>query len=272
MAFAQMGYLDYQQAKLHYGRFGSGPNLLFAFHGFGDRAQIFLALQAALSTQFTVYAFDLPYHGRTQWPMPEFTPEDIKVSLLSLLEHHQVNQCSLMGYSFGGRVVQALLPLLGDTVQQLYLIAPDGLATKGMRLAQSTPIALRHYFSRLVLNRPQLFLAPVRRLYNWGLVSRFIRDFLHKHLETKERRARVLGFWLSLQHFNIQLEVVQDWLKDRPEVNLKLYYGSRDEIVTVEGGHQLMNGLPNAQLYLIEEGHRLIDDDLNELMQEHGLP
>jgi len=70
-------YIDHPKGKVHALRFGKGPGLLIALHGFGDRARMFAVLAEALSAEYTTIAIDLPFHGQTEWREKTFTKADL---------------------------------------------------------------------------------------------------------------------------------------------------------------------------------------------------
>ncbi|MBL7798722.1 MAG: hypothetical protein JNJ90_19650, partial [Saprospiraceae bacterium] len=70
-------FLELNGANIHCLRFGEGPQLLVALHGFGDRARLFAILEEALSERYTVVAIDLPFHGQTEWPNRTFSKADL---------------------------------------------------------------------------------------------------------------------------------------------------------------------------------------------------
>ena len=54
---------------LHYHKFGHGPAILLAFHGIGqDGVSCFKSFADHLGDRYTIYAFDLYFHGKSIQP------------------------------------------------------------------------------------------------------------------------------------------------------------------------------------------------------------
>ena len=52
--------------KLHYHKLGSGPHVLLAFHGIGQEGiSCFGTFEKHLGSYYTIYAFDLFFHGKS---------------------------------------------------------------------------------------------------------------------------------------------------------------------------------------------------------------
>ncbi|MEO1516052.1 MAG: alpha/beta hydrolase [Bacteroidota bacterium] len=261
------GFLDWKGSQVHYHRFGTGPRLLFALHGYGDHAGLFDPLLPALHNSHTTYAIDLPFHGKTQWNGPRFLQADIHGILLQLALENGQKRFDLMGYSFGGRIVQSLLWSCGPQVERMFLIAPDGLQTQGMSLATNTPYFLRALLGRLLQRQPDFVVSLIDRLYQWKLISRFVRDFCKLHLRTEKRRNRAMASWLSLHDFQFHPKELKKLLRQL-DIPLHLYFGKRDKIVSSSGGEWLAKDLPNAQLHMLEGGHLLVGKELQGLLAQ----
>jgi pimeloyl-ACP methyl ester carboxylesterase len=60
-------FVSLGSSRVHYTCWGTGPRVLFAFHGYGESGASFDFLAGALGGAFTVVAIDLPFHGATVW-------------------------------------------------------------------------------------------------------------------------------------------------------------------------------------------------------------
>ncbi|MEL6924869.1 MAG: alpha/beta hydrolase, partial [Bacteroidota bacterium] len=259
-------HLKYRNSEIHFISFGRGDELLVCLHGFGDRANMFLCLEPSLSARYTVYALDLPYHGQTHWVHDRFHKEDI-IQLIRLVQQREPGKpLSMMGFSYGGRIVQSLLQDFEQDLQTIYLLAPDGIETKWMFNAYLVPQWFR-YVIRSVLKKPEWFITTVGSLRRSGIISKFVHDFAVNHIITKDRRDRIFCMWLSLNDFKLQKTKVKRQLKDMG-LPVYLFFGKRDEVIPPKAGEWLAEGLPNARLFLLDEGHLLVDQELNERLKK----
>lgn len=253
-------FLKFRAGRVHYLQFGTGPDLLFALHGFADRARMFALLEPALARQYTVVAIDWPFHGQTEWPETSFS----KVHLLEIIQEiaRQMGKTrfSLLAYSFGARLAQAMLPELGPQLDRLYLLAPDGVKTKGMTMATRTPMWMRQVLFR-ALRRPGWFVT----MLGWGhrvrVVPPMIHHFLSNNLTRPERFQRTFGCWMSMDSFYLGRRKMKALLQETG-LRTDIYVGTRDQVVTLKNLQHMVEGLPNVRLHLLDEGHRLIGERL----------
>ena len=108
-------FWTHSQGRIHLLRWGDGPQRWIALHGYGDRAEQFAPLAAALGPGRTLYAVDLPQHGRTEWA-EAYTPDELQQLVAWILQREERATCRLVGFSFGGRLALATWPRLGARV------------------------------------------------------------------------------------------------------------------------------------------------------------
>ena len=113
--------------QIHYLKFGHGKKLLFCFHGFGESADSFTVLKSSLEKIYTVIAIDLPLHGMTHWNEKYFDKKNVAEIIEQLMKDFGTEKCSLMGFSMGGKIVLGAMHEMPGRVEEIYLIAPDGL-------------------------------------------------------------------------------------------------------------------------------------------------
>ena len=258
------GFLEYENSKVHFIKFGQGDKLLIALPGFGDPASLYLALQMALEKDYTVFAIDLPFHGKTQWNKPVFYKKDL-INIFNLLAKKEGKQrFELMGYSFGGRIILSSLPELINSLDKIYLVASDGMQTDGMTIALKVPLWLRRVLEK-VASKPTRFDWLLNIFYKVGFISKFNRKFIRYNLAIQERRDRIFKTWFSLNDFQVPLKKVKLLLKEAA-IPVALYFGTEDNIITLKGGLKFKEGLTNVELNTLEEGHRLLNEKLNALL------
>jgi pimeloyl-ACP methyl ester carboxylesterase len=251
--------------RVHSIRFGSGKELLIAFHGYADRARLFGPLAYVLSPHFTVIAFDLPFHGQTEWQHTDFTKNDMCRLIRLYMQEEGVERVSFLGYSFGARIVQALLPEVIYFTNRLILLAPDGIATKGMAAAIMTPMWVRKLCYRL-LHNPNWFIGGMNGLKRLGLVSPYIVLFMEKNLVTPERYQRTFGMWFALDHFWLRRREVNQLL-NKHKTPVDIFFGRKDAFVKYKKVKKLAEKVPQIKLHLLDSGHRIIGADLAERLR-----
>lgn len=258
-------FIEHRGGRMHCLQFGTGRRLLVALHGFGDRARLFAVLEKALGDHYTVVAFDLPFHGQTEWPHETFDKADLLAVIGQIREYVGSELLSLMGFSFGARLVLALLPDLLPQLERLFLLAPDGIRTQGMGLAERTPLWLRRWLARVV-ERP----AVVLRLVMWGdrlgVVPPLVAQFLRFNLARPARRRRVFGCWLALDAFHLRRRDIRAiWAQSGLPVDI--FVGTQDDIVHRKTLRHLAQGLLNVRVFQLPGGHRIVSEALAERLE-----
>ena len=137
--------LSYKNSTLSYRKSGHGNKALLLFHGFGQHHQAFAALSDKLAPYFTLYAFDLFFHGNSQWNEGEQPLEKVmwKDILTKFLDEHNIGKFSVLGFSLGGKFALVSLELFPAQVEQIILLAPDGVKTSFWYSLATYPLLLR---------------------------------------------------------------------------------------------------------------------------------
>lgn len=264
----QSFFLDTPSGKIHCLGFGSGPELLIALHGFSDRARMFAVLEPALSEKYTVVAVDWPFHGQTEWHKNTFTKEDLLDIIRRILAEKGRERFSLMGFSFGARLAQAMLPDLISQLNKLYLLSPDGVKTKGMSTAARVPMWLRKLLYK-ILQKPDWFIWLVNTGRKIGIVPSLVHHFLSNNLNRPERFRRTFGCWLAMDSFYLRRHTIQQILGDS-HLPTDVYIGLNDPMLRQKTLKKLYENLPNVRVFWLDEGHRLIGEELGQRMSENA--
>jgi pimeloyl-[acyl-carrier protein] methyl ester esterase len=141
---------------LHYEDQGSGPPLLL-LHGWSRSSADFAALAARLSTRHRMLRLDLRGHGGSA-PGP-FTLTDLAGDVAALAETLDLRDALLVGWSLGGQVALAALPLLGARVGRLALVGATPRFTEGDGWPHGLPARLVAGLAARLQRQPERTLA-----------------------------------------------------------------------------------------------------------------
>jgi pimeloyl-ACP methyl ester carboxylesterase len=111
--------------RVHFQQQGEGPDVLL-IHGLtGDLSIWFLcrAMQV-LGANRRVTAYDLRGHGYSDAPPVGYTSADHAADLLSLMDHLEIEQASLVGHSFGAVIALHAAAIAPDRIASLVLSDP----------------------------------------------------------------------------------------------------------------------------------------------------
>jgi pimeloyl-ACP methyl ester carboxylesterase len=99
-----MSFTHVNGIRLHYERTGSGPDVVVV-HGLGaNLAFWYLCIAPSLAGNFSVLAYDLRGHGRSDMPLSGYDRLTMCADLAALVDQFNIPHFHLIGHSFGGLV------------------------------------------------------------------------------------------------------------------------------------------------------------------------
>ncbi len=248
-------------AALHFTRWGEGGEVLLAFHGFGQHRGYFGPLADALGCTYTVYAFDLFFHGQSTWRARNGTLAKAQWAELvtAFLRQQGVARFGLVGFSMGGKFVLATLEAMPDRVTRVVLLAPDGIKTSFWYSLATYPGWTDRFFRHLTV-KPGAFRSLVRLFRRLRLVDKGVLRFAESQMNTREQRLRVYRSWTTFREMHVDLKRIAG-LFNGHRIPLVMYLGRYDRIITRRNMGRLLDQVPHHQLVVLPAGHnRLIAD------------
>jgi pimeloyl-ACP methyl ester carboxylesterase len=280
----QTGYYPLRNSRIHYRRWGTGPRLVFAFHGYGESAASFTFLGEAIGVDFTLVAIDLPFHGQTEWNEGLFfDPRD----LLFVLQGIETALASaqpapgdpavmplmtdpvsppasylprwwLLGYSMGGRIALQLLQDSPQLIDKLVLLAPDGLKLNPWYWL-ATQTRPGNILFRATMRRPGWFFLLLRLGNALQLVNPSVYKFTVQYINDDRVRQELYTRWTAMRGFRPRLAVIAAIIRER-QLPVRLVYGRYDRIIRWESAEKFRKrGIAaTCNLVLLTTGHQLL--------------
>jgi len=90
--------------EIRYAKYGSGDKTLIFIHGFGGDCDNWLFNTSGLADQFTIYALDLPGHGRSVKGFTDASLSGMADVILSFMDALSIDSVNLIGHSMGGAI------------------------------------------------------------------------------------------------------------------------------------------------------------------------
>lgn len=246
--------------NVYFRKWGTGKTLLIALHGFGVDGGMFASLAGYLTENCTFYAIDLPFHGKTQWNKNSFEPTDIQNIIYRIQEREKSTHCSLLGHSFGARLVLKLSEDM-DVFDQLFLLSPDGIRTYWLEWSELLPHSWRRWIMRRLQN-PNWLLSLAARLRRWGWIPAYVEQFLTRNLSSAAARTRLLHIWLSTPAFKINLE------NRSTSTRMKIIVGSNDPMLDVAAVERFARKMKNAEICVLDGKHYLPASKVAPIMMD----
>ncbi|MBT33048.1 MAG: hypothetical protein CMO01_25600 [Thalassobius sp.] len=269
----EKGFLPYKNSLIEYRKSAKKDKLLILFHGFGDKAALFEPIFPALEKEFEVWALSFPYHGESQWNEGLFSKDDIVNIIQEIISISGKDRFSLLGYSMGGKVALNMLVRFPHQIDQLFLLAPDGIKTHRLYDIHNLPEVFILLFKSL-MKRPKLFFKIATMAHQSGLLTKFLFDFTKNHFSTIVQRTRFFMVADSIRTFKPDLEKVKSIINTE-KIKVTLFLGKKDEVILPEVAEVFSAGLSTCEVIWLNRGHLLIDVDLNnrfeKILKSHTL-
>ncbi len=140
--------VDGKPVRLHYRKEGTGRKAMITFHGFGQTGLDMQPVAQAMAPEYTTYHVDIFFHGSSYWHSDiEYLakPEWIRI-FSALMDKERIDRFSLAAFSMGGKFALTTIEFLASRIDEVYLIAPDGIRTSPWYSLATYPMYVRQYF------------------------------------------------------------------------------------------------------------------------------
>lgn len=247
--------------------YGRGRQLIIALHGFGEDGSMFAKWERPLGALFTIVAVDLPYHGNSNsWAPGAFRPKDVIELIAYLLDDYQASNYTLVGHSFGARTLLASWKELNALPNAIWLLAPDGLATRRLGLLNRLPLWFRKWISRNMENHHHLWTRLARKFHQLGWLDAFSVRYVRHHLSDAFSRQRLMGTWTALPNFPVDREqLLSAIIHDNMPFHLVI--GRKDPLIDWGKIEDWLKKWPASNLHELNAGHDLITEEVAELIR-----
>jgi len=252
-------FLQVGQHTIHYECYGNGPILLCCLPGYGETGKDFEPLARELGLYYTVICPDLPLHGQTNWLADKFEIPDLHQVLQALVakEGFSGQAMALAGYSMGGRLALAYAQEFPKMLNQLILLAPDGLH-QNFWYRISTQTKAGNYLFRTTMQNPGWLFWLMKWARKLNLLNESIVKFSHRYLDDPLQRKSLYERWTLYRNFSPALPALQKIIQAQPLPAL-LVFGRFDRIIPPMRSKKITSGSPkNIRVLILEAGHRLL--------------
>lgn len=249
------GKIVHNRSEFHFMKFGNGPKTLLAFHGFGLSKESFLITQEKLGADYTVYSFDLFFHGQSYWAHKEqpLSKADFAEMMRLFLDHFDIKHFSIMTYSLGGKFGLSLAEAYITRLEKLIMIASDGFVlSPWYRLATSFN-ATRQLLKWFVF-KPQLYFKVTKLLNRFKLIPYATIRFAELNMSTITLRRKVYLSWVVFRKLKVDTDALCQQLNHH-HIGLEFYFGDRDFLIPMQKIKQRSKSLTNRTIKVFSCSH-----------------
>jgi pimeloyl-ACP methyl ester carboxylesterase len=248
-------FVRYNNSVLHYAKAGNGEETLLVFHGFGQSHHIFETFADTLKEHYTLFVFDLYFHGNSSWSDGEtpLSKAAWKNTIALFLEENRIDHFGVAGFSLGGKFALATLEAFPDRTKEVFLIAPDGIKTSFWYSLATYPFLLRRFFKSMILHHNR-FLLLANQLNRLNLVDKGLIRFADFQMNTEEKRKRVYYSWVVFRHLKFNLRKLARLIISN-NIKLMLIVGRYDKVIRPDNMKRFLSYLRKYSFNILEAGH-----------------
>lgn len=250
-------FVKYRNSLLHFIKAGQGPKVLLAFHGFGKDCHNFDLTIPFLEDEFTVYSFDLFFHGESIWnEKDEFTQDQFKQLFNQFFNENNIGEFSLLSYSLGSRWALGLSLFFGYRVQRMCMVAPDGLRWNPVFHLASHGSDYNPLIS-LFVRTPFVVVGGIKMMSKMGWLDDPMKMFFLNQIDSVPKRKNLINIWRSNKH----LLFSRNELKvnfNKTGIQLTLIFGKWDSVIPPTIGKKFSAMVAGSSYHEIDYGHNLL--------------
>ncbi|MCC2547752.1 alpha/beta hydrolase [Hymenobacter sp. BT175] len=263
-------FVESGRTRLHYEVYGRGPRIILAFHGYGQQESHWRTVASVLgSLNVTLYSFDLFYHGQSRLAKTDtpLTKKRLSGLIEQFLQERNITSFGLLAFSMGAKFALTTLEAFPDRVEQLWLIAPDGIRPQFWYSLATYPPWMRGILGQAVL-RPERLLRFIGALGQRRLVHPNLVSFARWQLENREKRLRVYRSWVGFRQLVFDVKHLAALLNRQP-TPVTFFLGRHDRVIPHAGLQQFIASLQRAHTVLLETGHAGLIYDVAAYLRQH---
>lgn len=260
-------FFQYKNSQISYYRFGKGPKIAICLHGYGEDGNVFSFLSKHLEDQYTFYAIDLPFHGKTAWNEGLiFKAADLQQLISGILKHEENDKLqtinyklTIIGFSLGGRIALRLYQSIPENIEKMVLMAPDGLKINFWYWI-ATQNRIGSGLFKFTMRNPGWFFILLKILNKLKLVNSSIFKFVSYYIGDAQVRKELNERWMTLRKIKPDIKKIKQSIASF-QMPTKLLYGQYDKIILPARGEKFRKGIEAyCDLTIIPSGHQLLHE------------
>ena len=258
------GLIKNSDYDIEYFVYGKGHKILLAFHGFNNDAEDFKVFEKTFGNEYTIVAVNLFFHGKSHAKNhlveKGFSIYDLKNLFDEIADLFRAEKYSLMGYSLGGRIVLKLIEIYPEKIENIFLLAPDGIRISFMYRFLTQTFQGNKLLKRVVDN-PSIFFALAWFLRKTGLLGEKKYQFTLGNYDSKTKRQKVYLVWMILRKIISKKSEIKIKIR-KYNLPVSLFFGEYDLIIPPSIGKKFHKGMEKYMtLHILKSGHKLLKED-----------
>jgi pimeloyl-ACP methyl ester carboxylesterase len=249
---------------------GSGNRIMVLLHGYGQNIDVFHHLEELIASQFKLVKIDLAYHGHNQTLSDSFifSRDYCNIWMEELRKGLGITQFSLVGFSIGARIAMGIASWFPKYINELWLIAPDGLPiSKAYIFLTQTSLGVT-VFKDFVKNpwvaHSLIYLGEKLKVIS----ARTAKFYLHE-IESVAKRQQLFNTWMAYRYSNPNYALLTKFNEDKL-FSITCYLGKEDSIIPFKRTQNFIRKhLKGAQIIALNSGHNILSEKGIKRLKEY---
>lgn len=267
-----MGFLQLPGlGKVHFHEYGTGIKPMLAFHGYGMTGLQFNVLEKSVLGKYRVHGFDHFFHGEstlTGWTERQIVAgmprQMVKLYLQEWFKVYGEQKISLMAYSIGADIALILLEEFPEWIDELILMAPDGIAPyKGFQFIQQHTAGKQIF--RWATKSKWLAPSVLSGLKKLGAIDGNLHTIAYNEIDTPKKRLDVYYTLNLIKQLKPDTGKMVQVINQHDIKNLFIF-GKYDLLFPQKAAMPVLSQIKNAQIHEVEMGHWLVTPQLDEYL------
>lgn len=232
-------YFKYKDIDLYYEKYGNGKEELVILPGWGDTRKSFSHIISLLADYYTIYIVDYPGFGNTVFPPHDMTIYDYSDMIKEWLDSLSLENATLLGHSFGGRILITLTGYYHYNYEKIILMNAAGIKPK--KTLQSV---FRKRYYKLLMKMGNILPSSIRKKF---------KDYLFSHFASSDYKSL-----LPIMRKTFQNIISEDLTSYLEEINSQtlILWGNDDTSTPVKDAYLMRKKIKNSKLYVFKNtGH-----------------
>lgn len=228
--------------NINYNIIGEGSKYLVILQGWGTTMSVYNSVVAALRDKYKVVTLDLPGFGESTEPREGWSVDDYKSFFVKFLDALNISSCSLLGHSYGGRIIIKLASMKDCPVELDKLVLVDSAGIVPKKTAAEKRRIRKYKVLKWLASRKTAKL----------LFGNLIEDWKNNQGSADYRAASPIMKQCLVKAVN---EDLTDLLPSISKETL-LIWGDKDTATPLSDGEKMDQLIPNSGLAVIQgAGH-----------------
>ena len=246
--------------KLNYQKIGNSDKILLAFHGMGQDFSCFQKFAQTFENQYTTYVFDLPYHGKSGGINGDIYQENEVITkeiwqeyLEKFLAENQIQNFSIIAFSMGGRFALATVEAFTEQIDNLILLAPDGI-TEDPKYILATRYGFTRKIFKFVIQNNERYHPFANLIARTGIIHKKVVKFAKMMVDTPQKQEQLYQAWVGFHQLRFDIQKLAQLINNQ-KITVKIFMGKYDKLLPLNRVFPLTKNLKNVELIELEATH-----------------